>query len=69
MVGRPATPGHLSGNDAIDAGQAGVLVGRHTFVQSILRGTLHSENLDTYVVSIAIRWEQDNQWQQESAGA
>ncbi len=56
MVGRPATRGLLSGNDAIDPiGQAAVLVGRHTFVQCILREVLHNENLDTCVVSIAIR--------------
>ncbi len=56
MVGRPATPGDLSGNDAINAAwQTAVLVGRHTFVQCILLETLHGEHLDTWVVSIAIR--------------
>jgi hypothetical protein len=48
---------HLSGNYAIDAGQAGVSVGRHMFVQPILLEALHSERLDTSLVSIAVRWE------------
>jgi hypothetical protein len=55
MVGRPATPGHLSGNDAIDAGQAGVPVGRDTSVQRILLEALHCENLDTCTLSIEVR--------------
>jgi hypothetical protein len=55
MVARPATRGLLSGNDAIDPiGQAAGLVGRHTFVQCVLREVLRSENLDTWVGSIAV---------------
>ena len=55
MVARPAIWVRLSGDDAINAaGQTAVLVGRHTFVQCILREVLHSENLDTWVVSIAV---------------
>ena len=70
MVGRPAAPGDLSGNDAInDAGQTAVLVGRHTFVSRILLETLHSGNLDTWVVSIATRWERRRKWQLENACA
>jgi hypothetical protein len=57
MVGRPAMLARLSGNYAIDAGQAGVSVGRHMFVQPILLEALHSERLDTWVVSTAVRWE------------
>ena len=53
-MGRHTTLRRLSGNDAIDAGQAGVSVGRHTFVQRILLQTLYSENLDTWVVSITV---------------
>jgi uncharacterized protein DUF5681 len=37
--------------------------------KSILMEALHSENLDTWVVSIAIRQAQGNQWQLESAWA
>ncbi len=55
MAGGLAIRGRLSGNDAINAaGQTAVLVGRHTFVQCILREVSHSENLDTWVGSIAV---------------
>lgn len=61
MVGQTATPSRLSANQVVDAGQTAVSAGCHTLIPRILRKTLYREHLNTCVVSIAIRREQDNQ--------